>query len=306
MTSSVLVTGGAGFVGSGLVRRLLDIGHTVVVIDNMVRGSTENLPDHANLTVIEGDIRSGDDLAKAMACKPKYVAHLAAHHFIPYCDKHPGETVSVNVYGTEMVLEAIQRSQSVEKLVFASTAAVYGPSDTPHKENEPMAPIDIYGVSKKLGEELVEFFHRQTGIPSVNARLFNVIGPRETNPHLLPDIFEQLPNGSNIKLGNLLPQRDYIYTDDIAEGIITMLQADVSYESINVGTGSAYSAQEVVDQIAEVLGSNITIDSVADRQRAGDRPFLCADNSRLRQLGWNCADDLHSSLKKTLDFYALS
>jgi len=305
VNDNVLVTGGAGFVGSSLVRRLLDQDYSVTVIDNLLRGSRENLPTDDRLNFVEGDIRSGSDLAAAMAFKPNYVVHLAAQHFIPYCNEHPGDTIHVNVYGTQNVLDAIADSNCVDKLVFASTAAVYGPSDNPHTEDEVMAPIDIYGISKKIGEELVDFFHRQTGISALNARLFNVVGPRETNAHLIPDIFDQLPATESLKLGNLVPKRDYIFTDDIADGIIAMLRSDISSGNVNIGSGNSYSAGELVEIIGEIMNSNLTIDSIPERQRSGDRPNLCANNGRLRQLGWSCQHDLRSTLTKTLEAYSL-
>ena len=305
MKGSVLVTGGAGFVGSSLVRRLLDNEYTVVVIDNLLRGCRGNLPTNDRLHFVEGDIRSNSDLAAAMKFKPNLVVHLAAQHFIPYCNEHPGDTIHVNVYGTQTVLNAVSRSNFVDKLVFASTAAVYGPSANPHTEDQPMAPIDIYGISKKLGEELLNFFHDQTGISAISARLFNVVGPRETNPHLVPDILDQLPNTSCLKLGNLVPKRDYIFTDDVADGIIALLRSDVESASINIGSGVAYSADEMVTLISEITNSNLTIDSVPERQRAGDRPYLCANNDRLQQLEWKCAHDLRMTLAKTLEFHGL-
>ena len=136
MNDNVVVTGGAGFVGSSLVRRLLDQDYSVTVIDNLLRGSRENLPTDDRLNFVEGDIRSGSDLAAAMAFKPNYVVHLAAQHFIPYCNEHPGDTIHVNVYGTQNILDAIADSNCVDKLIFASTAAVYAPSDKPHTEDE--------------------------------------------------------------------------------------------------------------------------------------------------------------------------
>ena len=303
MKGKVLVTGGAGFVGSSLVRRLLDSGYDVVVIDNLLRGSKENLPENDHLEFVEGDIRSDSDLDSAMEYAPDLVVHLAAHHFIPYCIAHPGDTINVNVFGTQTVLDAISRNDCVRKIVFASTAAVYGPSDSPHDESEPMAPIDIYGISKQQGEELVDFFHEQSGIAAVNARLFNVIGPRETNPHLVPDILDQLPITGSLKLGNLVPKRDYIYADDIADGLITLLASEIESGSVNIGSGSSYTAGDLVEVIGDITNSSIEIDSVPERQRAGDRPNLCANNDRLKGLGWSCKYDLRQALAKTLESY---
>ena len=305
MSARVLITGGAGFVGSGLVRRLIAQDCEVIVFDSMLRGSADNLPDSKNVSVVEGDIRSESDLQNAISHKPNWVVHLAAHHFIPYCNSHPSDTIDVNVRGTQVVLSTVAGNDFVEKLVFASTAAVYGPSDSSHNESEAMAPIDIYGISKQLGEELVDFFHRETGIPALNARLFNVVGPRETNPHLVPDILEQLPDNDHIKLGNLVPKRDYIHVDDVSDGIIAMLASDLTTGSVNIGTGSAYNAEEIVQAIGELLGRKIHIESVAEKQRAGDRPVLVADNQKLKDLNWTCRYDLSRSMDATLKSYDL-
>lgn len=306
MTGDVLVTGGAGFVGSGLIRRLVSSGYGVTVFDNMLRGSRDRLPDDDSIQLMEGDIRDASEVRRVLETRPQFVVHLAAHHFIPYCNEHPADTLHVNVYGTQVLLDEIKRTDHVEKVVFASTAAVYKPSARNHKESEQMAPIDIYGVSKQIGEQLLELFHRQTGLPSLSARLFNVIGPRETNPHLLPDIIDQLPGSSRLTLGNLLPKRDYIYVDDVADGFIHMLRSTATTGSFNIGSGAAYSAEEMVSTIGEILGSSLSIESTPERQRAGDRPYLCADNARLTELGWKCRHDFRQGLENTLAFYGLA
>ena len=302
MKNKVLVTGGAGFVGSNLVRQLLEADYAVTVLDNLCRGKAENLPTSDDLTVMIGDICNAEDVAAACETKPGAIIHLAAHHYIPYCNEHPAETVRVNVFGTQMILDAAAKTSSVGKMIFASTAAVYGPSDYPHTESEQLAPIDIYGFSKMHAEDLMAFFHRNTGIPTLNARLFNVVGPRETNPHLLPDIVDQLPPTGPIQLGNLVPKRDYIHADDIGTGIMTLLESDVAYDSVNIGTGKAYSPKDLVDYIGDAIGVPVTIDSVPERQRSGDRPMLCADNSKLSSLGWKCDNDIRQSLEKVLSF----
>ena len=299
----VLVTGGAGFIGSSLAAQLLDNGHEVVVLDNMLRGRDSYLPDSRQLNLVQGDIRSDTDLDKAFSYAPDAVIHLAAQHFIPYCNDNPDDTIHVNVYGTQRVIDAVSRHGGVAKLIFASTAAIYAPSDTPHNEAESPGPIDIYGVSKVQGEQLIDFFHRQTGVAAVNARLFNVVGPRETNPHLVPDILDQLPSDGTLRLGNLVPKRDYIHADDVASALLTIMESDISSGSVNIGSGRSFSASDIVEAIANVLGVELSIDSVPERQRAGDRPNLCSDNKKLVDLGWQAQYDLTSALRSTLEFY---
>lgn len=297
-----LVTGGAGFVGSGLVRHLLALNHEVLVLDDLSRGSLENLPDSDQVTVIKGDIRDRDLLSRAMSRAPEYVFHLAAHHYIPFCNQNPEETISVNVHGTQCVLSAAKAAGTVKKLIFASTAAVYAPSSAQHLETEQPGPIDIYGISKQCGELLTEHYHRETGVPTLCARLFNVIGPRETNPHLIPDIMNQLP-GPEIRLGNMMPKRDYIHVDDVASALMTLLLADLKDGCVNVGTGHAYSAQDVVKEMERALGVSLSVDSVAERQRAGDRPMLVADTKKLESQGWRCQHHFRSAVRATLLAY---
>jgi UDP-glucose 4-epimerase len=190
--------------------------------------------------------------------------------------------------------------------VFASTAAVYAPTGDAINETGLVQPIDIYGISKRCGEEMVELFERREGVSCISARLFNVIGPRETNPHLLPDIIEQLTvTDGRLELGNLLPTRDYIYVDDVSDGLVRLLESDVR-GSVNVGTGAAYSAREMVGEIEVILGRSLEVVSVPERQRLGDRPVLLADNSLLRELGWQPAGDFRESLRKTLAAYELT
>lgn len=294
-----LVTGGAGFVGSGLVRRLLELNHEVLVLDDFSKGCAENLPDSQAIRVIQGDIRDRDLLQRVMELAPDHVFHLAAHHYIPFCNANPEETISVNVLGTQCVLSAAKQAASVRKFVFASTAAVYAPSTSPHLETELPGPIDIYGISKQCGELLTGQYHHETQVPVVNARLFNVIGPRETNPHLLPDIIGQLP-GPLIRLGNLMPRRDYIHVDDVAAALTTLLTSELTNEAVNVGSGHAYSAQDVVMEIAEAIGNDLKIESIAERQRAGDRPVLVADKGKLEALGWKCQHDFKRAVRSTL------
>jgi UDP-glucose 4-epimerase len=308
MAGSVLVSGGAGFIGSSLVRMLLETGYHVTVLDNFVNGKRDSLPEHHELEVVEGDVTSSEDVERCLEPVPDYVVHLAAYHFIPFCDSHPAETIRVNTYGTQNLLEVISnRENSPQKIICASTAAVYLPSETACKEDGRTGPIDIYGISKLAGEQIADLFQRRTGIPCLNIRIFNAIGPRETNPHLLPDIISQMQEGRlEIRLGNLTPKRDYIYVDDISGGVLTLLESDTSSGTFNVGSGHAYNAEEILEIITYVTGREYSALSVKSMQRKGDRPCLLADNTKLASLGWKCKHSTTEAIAKTLAFYGVA
>src|SRR5579863_9561439 len=157
----VCVTGGAGFIGSHVVEAALDAGAaSVLVFDNFGLGRPEHLEKaqaSGRVTVIEGDIRSAQDLRPVVDFAPDTVFHLAALHFIPYCNAHPLEAMDVNVMGMEMVIRAL-REAPVKTFVFASSGAIYGFGDEPWPETAPPRPDEIYGLSKWMGERLMGFF----------------------------------------------------------------------------------------------------------------------------------------------------
>lgn len=301
----VLVTGGAGFIGSHLTRQLCDAGASVDVVDSLFAGKESLVPGEAHLH--EVDLRDADAVTEAVHdADPDIIIHLAACHFIPYCNANPEPTFDVNVMGTRTLLDAARDLDSLDRVVFGSTAAVYPPREVAHHEADTTGPMDIYGRTKLVGEDLAQLFHEETGVDAVAARLFNVYGPNETNDHLIPAILEQIEDGTReIDLGNLTPKRDFVHVDDVARALRTLAtseQFDAGYRAYNIGTGDAYSVREVVEHVSEALGEEITIAQDDDRVRESDRPHLEADVRRIEdELGWAPKYELTEGLERLLE-----
>lgn len=299
----VLITGGAGFIGRALVAQCLKEGDEITVIDNLCAGRMENLAAYIDrITFCKADILDKAAVEAVMAkSQPDIVFHLAAHHFIPFCDQNPGETLRVNVEGTHTVLAAAAR-HGASVAVVASSGALYPSRDDLLNEDLEAAPVDVYGLSKHLTEEVTRYTANTTGLSCVAARLFNTYGPHETNPHLIPHIMESLRHGSLLQLGNIHTKRDYIYVDDVAALLYRCgQQAAAPYTVVNVGTGLEYSAEEIVQTISQLLRREITIAVDTSRVRAVDKLHQRADTRRLESLtGARPAHSLAEGLRKLL------
>ncbi len=247
------------------------------------------------------DIREEADVVAALdEIQPEIVLHLAAIHFIPYCNKHPFEASDINIRGTMNLLKAIKACGSVKQFFFASTAAVYPILDGPIPETAETKPLDIYGLTKLVGEELSEKFHQETGTPTIICRFFNAFGPNETNPHLIPEIQQQVNDGKRtIKLGNLDPKRDFIHTSDMANAIDALLQHVKSgFEIFNLGRGIEYSVVEVVNAFQAHLQKPIQIEVDPERVRKVERMHLLSDISKItRYTGWKPGVSLEEGIE---------
>ncbi len=299
-----VVTGGAGFVGSAVVVEALRRGdcQKVVVLDSLSTGSRQYLPADPRVEFHSADLRDGAAVERVLAAAhAERVIHLAAIHYIPYCNQHPAETLEVNVTGTQNVLEAC-RKHPPKSLVIASSAAVYPIHDEAcGEESVPPGPTDIYGLSKHINEQQLALFAKEAGIRCAAARLFNVYGPQETNPHVLPEILRQALAGNlNLKLGNVKPKRDYIYVTDIASGVVAMAErSEHPFRAYNVGTGTEYSVEEMVAELATLSGLALTIDTDPAKVRKSDRMHLLCDRRRIeKELGWRPQYDLQRGLRE--------
>jgi len=297
------ITGGAGFIGRWVVQRALQSGHDVSVYDNLQAGSINHIAEFSDqIRFYEADILDLPTLKEAMAeARPDRVIHLAALHFIPYCNNHPEETLRVNAEGTHAVLR-VASEVGAQTAVVASSGALYPSRDVPLDEGIPPEPVDIYGLSKQLTEQIAEYFARTTNLACVAARLFNTYGPYETNPHLIPHIMESLHSGPSVELGNIHTKRDYIYVEDVAQLLFALAERpSKDYEVVNVGTGAEYSAEEIVQTLNKLLDRPIEIHVDQDRVRAVDKMHQRADTTRLERVaGASPTHDLKDGLRKLL------
>lgn len=300
MNKRILVTGGAGFIGSAIIEQLMSSGHEIFVIDNLSFGNKSFLTISDN-NFFEVDIRSREEIFQLFKkIQPSTVIHLAAIHFIPYCNQHPFEAADINIRGTINLLDAAKATGSVQQLLFASTAAVYPIYNEAISEDFPLQPLDIYGITKLAGERLCHEFHLSTGIPTIICRFFNAFGPNETNPHLIPEIQRQVNEGKrNICLGNLDPKRDFIHTADMASAIEALLQKfENGFDYFNLGRGIEYSVKEVVAAFEVELGDHLNIETDPARVRKVERMHLLANIDKLKSYtGWEPRISLEEGIR---------
>jgi UDP-glucose 4-epimerase len=257
--------------------------------------------------LVQGDVKDAAAVTRAFAgSRPDAVVHLAALHFIPDCVARPADTLSINVDGTRHVLSACAAS-GVGRIAFASSAAVYAPSNEACNEaTSPLGPHDVYGESKLRGEELCREHHTKHGGDVALLRIFNAVGPRETNPHVVPHLFETLKTSDTIPLGNTQARRDYIDTRDIALAVTAVVEGSSGCTPYNVGSGRAYSVDELVAVMSERLGRPLTIQVDQSRLRPVDRPLLLADVSKIgAELGFRPTIPLEDTVDRLIAYYGL-
>ncbi|MBY0425465.1 MAG: NAD(P)-dependent oxidoreductase, partial [Cytophagales bacterium] len=275
--NNYFITGGAGFIGREVTKQLLSEGKKVTVYDDFSFGREANLEEFANnsnLKIVKGKIEDYPNLFSAMKeSEADVVMNLAALHFIPYCNKYPLETLRVNVEGTYSVFEAATLLQ-IPKIVSTSSGAIYPSTEDLLIEDQQIAkPVDVYGCSKWLNENIGEFFSNKNVSKIITVRLFNTYGPFETNEHIIPEMMKQLQNGYVLKLGNVKTKRDYIYVEDTATGFIKLSQStpESNHTIVNLGTGLEYSAEEIVSKIQDLLEHEIVIETDPSKLRPVDK-----------------------------------
>ena len=292
----VVVTGGAGFIGSHVVDALLARGDEVHVLDNLTNGKRENVADGARFH--EGDIRSDAGPVFAEA-RPEACFHLAAQADVRVSVERPDYDADVNVLGTLRVLEAARAHGA--KVVFSSTGgAIYGECDRPAPEDYPRRPLAPYGASKLAGEEYLQAYNRLYGTSHVVLRYGNVYGPRQ-DPHgeagVVAIFMNCLRGGKTPRIfGDGLQTRDYVYAGDVAQVTLAALRSDGGV--FNVGTGRETSVVDLLAAIQEVTGT--TVEPEFAEPRAGELQRSVLDVALAeRELGWRADHSLTDGLAET-------
>ncbi|MBL9111159.1 MAG: SDR family oxidoreductase [Myxococcales bacterium] len=302
MAMNVLVTGGAGFIGSHLVTRLVRDGHSVRVLDNLTTGKRENLAEVAgDVDLHVGDIRDEGAVARAAEGR-ELVFHEAAIVSVPYSVEHPRETHAVNVQGTLNVALAA-RDAGARRIVFASSAAVYGEEpELPKRETHVPRPVSPYGVEKITGEHYLQAFSRVYGLESVCLRYFNVFGPRQDPSSAYSGVIsifaDRVLRGAPITIfGDGSASRDFVFVDNVvAANVLAGTRAGVSGRSFNVALGERTTLLELAAAVGEACEATPAI--VFAPERLGDVRDSVADISRAREdLGYAPTASLRHGLR---------
>lgn len=302
---SILVLGGAGYIGSHAVCQLIDKGENAVVIDNLETGHKEAI--HPNATFYQGDIRNVEFLSSVFEKESiDAVMHFAANSLVGESMEKPLQYFDNNVYGTQILLQAMVE-HNVKHIVFSSTAATYGePESIPLNESMPTNPTNTYGETKRTMEKLMKWTEQAHGIKYVSLRYFNVAGARESGEigedhrpetHLVPIILQTALNqrshitifGDDYDTADGTCIRDYVHVEDLIQAhILAMnyLKNGGKSDIFNLGSSEGFSVKEMIDAARQVTGQEIP--AKIGKRRQGDPSALIASSDKAKQiLGWN-------------------
>lgn len=305
----ILVTGGAGFIGSHLVRQLLDAQHTVVVLDNMSTGSVEHLSG-LDIVLWQQDVRDREIVQQIISEKFDVIVHLAAQTMVDVSIKEPFFDASENIMGTLNVLEAAR--QCGARVIFASTAAAYGDvaeTDLPVKESQALHPQSFYGLTKVGAEKYLQLYHDIYGLDYVACRFANVYGERQGDKGeggVISIFAKRIAAGEDISIfGDGEQTRDFIYAGDIARGICKAITTQNVNTVYNLSTQTEISLLHLVKVMSDIMGKKI--EPHFDVPREGDiyRSVLSNEKAGL-YLDWKPECSLEEGLEKTLKYFTES
>lgn len=296
---NILITGSSGFIGSCLVKDLQQ-NHSYNSLYLLDKTEPNYLLDK-NSVFVKEDICNKKKIQSLLNdLDLDVVIHLAALHYIPYCEENPSEAIDTNVLGTINLFSNLDKET---RFINFSSAAVYAPENIPHSEKKSkLLPMDIYGMTKLYSENFLSQLSSNKNIECVSIRLFNAIGIGETNPHLIPELVKQLKlNVNKIEVGNTFPKRDYIDIRDISRAITELIFNNTNYELhdiYNIGSGKAHSVEEVLSTLIKISGVDCKVIQDKTRMRSVDRPYLVSDISKFNSItGWEPKISFEESMR---------
>lgn len=305
----IFVTGGAGFIGSNLVDRLLDLGHDVTAYDNFSTGRISFLEAarrSSRFTLVEGDTLEAERLAVAMR-GAEVIVHLAANADVRFGTQHPRRDLEQNTIATFNVLEAM-RTNGVRRIAFASTGSVYGePTVFPTPEDAPFpVQTSLYGASKLAGEGLIQAYCEGYGFQGLIFRFVSILGERYSHGHVI-DFYRSLrANPTELRvLGDGRQRKSYLYVQDCIDAILTVVgrRADSGVEIFNLGTSEYCEVNESIGWITEALGVSPALRYTGgERGWVGDSPFIFLDTARVTALGWRPTLTIREGITRTLAY----
>ncbi|HEY5625414.1 MAG TPA: SDR family NAD(P)-dependent oxidoreductase [Dehalococcoidia bacterium] len=293
MTEPVLVTGGAGFIGSHLVERLVGRGRRVVVLDNfdpyypeaVKRSNVERSLASGLVTLVTGDVRNPEALRAVITDHGVgRVVHLAARPGVRPSLEAPEPYLDINVAGTLNVLTAC-RDRGVRKVVFASSSSVYGGTGRPaDEETSPCRPLSPYGASKVAGEALCSSFAASAGMDVVALRFFTVYGPRQRPDMAICRFTQMIADGEEVPVyGDGTSQRDYTYVSDVIDGVVAAIDTPLGgYRVFNLGRGEPVVLRDLLKNLEVEIGRKARLRYLPEQ--TGDPQSTCADISRARAM----------------------
>jgi nucleoside-diphosphate-sugar epimerase len=305
---SVMVAGGAGFVGSAIVRELLRRGSTVVCYDNYLHGHPAHVAGLSGpFAAIHGDVRDDWSLFKALRDhQVEYIIDCVGDTFVPTAYIMPERFFDINVSGTLNLLRAAE-ALSIKRMLYISSTEVYG--ETPARkcdEKTELNPFNTYAVSKVAADRLCHTYYLEHGVRVVIARIFNCYGPRETEPYVIPEIIAQLHRGPRIALGNIKAVRDFTFVHDTANALISVLASDVSDgDVINIGSDTSFSVEWLARKLAEIMGVN-SLEIVVDPARLRRKDiecFRCDNRKLLKYTDWRPTVGIDEGLNTTVEWF---
>ncbi len=302
----ILVTGGAGFIGSHLVEELLRRGHTVRVLDNFSTGKPENIKGlQGNLEVLEGDLRDVETV-KAAVREVEQVFHLAAFISVPLSMSDPETCFAINVGGTVSLLEAARRA-GISKVVISSSTAVYGDTDVfPTTEETPLRPLSPYAVSKQVTEQYARLYTRILGLPVVCLRYYNVFGPRQSPDSAyaaaIPIFVHKMAIGEPITIfGDGKQSRDFIFVKDVVDANLLAAEADAAGESYNICTGHETTILDLLEELRVIAPHPPQVQFEAPR--SGDiYRSIGSPEKAAAALGFHAKTSLAEGLAQTVEW----